>query len=143
MTFTEIGIIAAMVIVSAAFIYLASVIARYIKGASNAGNTLEQVLVIMNFFKDAIKAIVGEEWSEVYEAVRKALAAVADGHLSREEALASAKDVFNVAIGFTNVELDENAKALIYKIIEAGVNMIVSDSVNSAASVKALELSRL
>ncbi len=143
MTLSEIGIIAAMVIISAAFIYLASVIARYIKNSNTSGNTLEQILVIMNFFKDTIKAIVGEEWAEVYEAVRKALAAVADGNLSREEAIASAKDVFNVAIGFTNVELDKNVKAIIYKIIEAGVGMLVSDSIDPAASVKALELSRL
>lgn len=143
MTLSEIGIVAVMIVASAAFIYLASVVTRYIKNSNSSGNTLEQILVIMNFFKDAIKAIVGDEWGEVYEAVRKALAAVADGHLSHEEALASAKDVFNVAIGFTNVELDEATKALIYKIIEAGVNMIVSNSIDPATSVKALKLSRL
>jgi len=143
MSLVEIGIAAVMLIVSAAFIYLASAIAKYIKGASKVSGTLEQIVTIMNFFKDAIKLLIGDDWAEVYEAVRKALSAVADGHLSRAEAYASAKDVFNVAIGFTNVKLDNESKEIIYKIIEARVNMLISDAIDPNASVRALDLSRI
>ena len=72
--------------------------------------------------------------------VRKALTAAADGEYTRDEAVAVARDAFDAAMGFKDVELTEEARNFIYRLLESGVDLILE---NTGASAKALSLSRL
>ena len=140
MSWGDIGIIASMIFVCGAFVYTALMFSRLVGKSEKTGDVTRQILVILNFFQRSIKDIVGEQWTLVYESVRKSLLAVVDGELSHDEAVNIAKDVFNTALGFTNVQLTDAQRNFIYNIIEAAVEMVIMDK---ESSNRALMLSRL
>ena len=126
-----IGVVAAVIIVFA----LARLLVSKPKSVQTVLDVLEHADALIMFF-------MPEKYKEVYQSLIAAAKRVIDGAFTRDEAIATARDVFAKTLKQLNVTLSDEEKAFADQILVFVIGMIVKDksaglvAINNVCSIK-------
>lgn len=101
----------------------------------NKPKAVQTILSVLEHAHDLIVFFMPEKFREVYQALIAAAKRVSDGVFTKDEALQTARDVFNQTLKQLSVTLSDEEKKFIDTIIIFVVDMIVKDKAASVAVV--------